>query len=87
MERAEVKAVLLKISKENYDLDIDNFPEDAPLKDLQDINPKVDSMAIIELIFDVEDELDIRINNSDMGQPSTLAEIIDNLLKTVNSKK
>lgn len=86
MEREEVKAVLLRISKENYDLDIDNYPEDASLAGLQDINPKVDSMAIIELIFDVEDELGIRISNNDMGQPSTLAEIIDNVHKTVNKK-
>jgi acyl carrier protein len=87
MTRDEVKSVILKVSKEKYDLDIDNFAETAPLAELKDINPKVDSMAVIELIFDVEDELGIKINNNDMSQPATLAEIIDSLTQAVNTKK
>ena len=87
MTRDEVKSVILKIAKEKYNLDIDNFAEDAPLAELKDINPKVDSMAVIELIFDVEDELGIKINNNDMSQPATLAEIIDSLTQAVNTKK
>jgi acyl carrier protein len=87
MTRDEVKSVILKISKQKYNLDIDNFAEDAPLADLKDINPKVDSMAVIELIFDVEDELGIKINNRDMSQPANLAEIIDSLTHALNNKK
>lgn len=87
MKREEVKAVLLKVSKEKYELDLDNFAEDAPLADLKDVNPKVDSMAVIELIFDVEDELGIKVNTNDMSQPANLAEIIDSLTQAVNSNK
>jgi acyl carrier protein len=87
MERDEVKSVILKIAKEKYDLDIDNFSETAPLAELQAINPKVDSMAVIELIFDIEDELGIKKTNDDMRQPATLAEIIDSLTQAVNTKK
>ena len=87
MTRDEVKSVILKVSKEKYDLDIDNFSETAPLAELKDINPKVDSMAVIELIFDVEDELGIKINNNDMSQPANLAEVIDSLTQAVNTKK
>ena len=85
MKREEVKSVILKIAKEKYNLDIDNFAEDAPLAELKDINPKVDSMAVIEIIFDVEDALGIK--SSDMSQPSNLAEIIDQLVQAVNAKK
>jgi len=87
MTRDEVKAVILKIAKEKYDLDIDNFAETSPLAELKDINSKVDSMAVIELIFDVEDELGIKINNNDMSQPANLAEVIDSLTQAVNTKK
>jgi len=87
MTRDEVKSVILKIAKEKYNLDIDNFAEDAPLAELKDINPKVDSMAVIELIFDVEDELGIKVNNNDMSQPANLAEVIDSLTQAVNTKK
>jgi acyl carrier protein len=87
MTRDEVKAVLLRVSKEKYKLDIDNFAEDASLAELKDLNPKVDSMAVIELIFDVEDELGIKVNNNDMSQPANLAEIIDSLTQAVNNKK
>ena len=55
MTRDEVKTVILRISKQQYNLDIDNFAEDAPLADLQNINPKIDSLAVIEMIFDVEE--------------------------------
>ena len=87
MTRDEVKAALLRVSKEKYDLDLGTFAEDAPLADLKDLNPKVDSMAVIELIFDVEDELGIKVNNNDMSQPANLAEIIDSLTQAVNNKK
>jgi acyl carrier protein len=87
MTRDEVKSVILKIAKEKYDLDIDNFAEDASLAELKDINPKVDSMAVIELIFDVEDELGIKINNNDMSQPANLAEVIDSLTQALDTKK
>ena len=47
MTRDEVKTVILRICKQQYDLDIDNFAEDAPLADLQNINPKIDSLSEI----------------------------------------
>ena len=87
MTRDEVKTILLKIAKEKYNLDIDNFAEYAPLAELKYINPKVDSMAVIELIFDVEDELGIKVNSNDMSQPANLAEVIDSLTQAVNAKK
>jgi acyl carrier protein len=85
MTRDEVKTILLKIAKEKYELDIDNFAEDAPLADLQNINPKIDSLSVIEMIFDVEDELGIKVNTADMSQPANLAEIIDGLVEAVNN--
>ena len=84
MTRDEVKTVILRVCKQQYDLDIDNFAEDAPLADLQNINPKIDSLSVIEMIFDVEDELGIKVNTSDMSQPANLAEIIDGLTEAVN---
>ena len=85
MTRDEVKTVLLQVSKEKYQLDLDTFAEDTPLAELKDLNPKMDSMAVIELIFDVEDALGIK--SSDMSQPANLAEIIDQLVQVVNTKK
>lgn len=85
MTRDEVKTVLLQVSKEKYQLDLDTFAEDTPLAELKDLNPKVDSMAVIELIFDVEDALGVK--SSDMSQPANLAEIIDQLVQVVNAKK
>jgi len=84
MTRDEVKTVILRICKQRYDLDIDNFAEDAPLADLQNINPKIDSLSVIEMIFDVEDELGIKVNSADMSQPANLAEVIDGLTEAVN---
>ena len=84
MTRDEVKTVILRVCKQQYDLDIDNFAEDAPLADLQNINPKIDSLSVIEMIFDVEDELGIKVNTADVSQPANLAEIIDGLTEAVN---
>jgi len=86
MTRDEVKSVLLRVCRDKYRLDLDTFAEDADLAGLKDINPKVDSMAVIEMIFDVEDELGIKVNNNDMSQPANLAEIIDSLTEAVNKK-
>jgi len=36
------------------------------------------------MIFDVEDELGIKVNSADMSQPANLAEIIDSLTEAVN---
>lgn len=86
MERAEVKQVLVKIAKREYDMDLSGVDETAPLADLQALNPKFDSMSAIELIFEIEDELGIKSNDNDMSQPANLAEIIDGLLQAVNKK-
>lgn len=86
MERSEVKKVLLEIAKSEYDIDLSEVDEQAPLSELQNLNPKFDSMSAIELIFDVEDELDIKTNDNDMSQPANLAEIIDSLTQAVNKK-
>lgn len=86
MERSEVKRVLLEIAKREYDMDLSEVDEQAPLADLQNLNPKFDSMSAIELIFDVEDELGIKTNDNDMSQPANLAEIIDSLTQAVNKK-
>ena len=77
MERSEVKKVLLEIAKSEYDIDLSEVDEQAPLSELQNLNPKFDSMSAIELIFDVEDELGIKTNDNDMSQPANLAEIIE----------
>lgn len=87
MERSEVKAILLDVAKKSYDMDLSDFPEDAPLAELQALNPKIDSLAVIEMIFDIEDRLEIKSTDSDLSQPSNLAEIIDALHETVKKKK
>lgn len=87
MERSEVKAILLDVAKKGYDMDLENFSEDAPLAELQALNPKIDSLAVIEMIFDIEDRLNIKSVDSDLSQPSNLAEIIDALHDAVNKKK
>ena len=86
MERSEVKEVLLRVAKQKYDMDLSGFDEHAPLSELQAMNPKIDSLAVIEMIFDIEDELDVNYNDNDMTQPSNLAEIIDALTQAANMK-
>ena len=79
MERDSVKQKLIEVAKLKYKMDISGVDELAPLAELAELNPKFDSMAAIELIFDVEDELGIKSNSTE--QPSCIKDIVDALHK------
>lgn len=85
MNRTDIRNILNKVALTQYELDLAGVDETAPLADLQNLNPKFDSMMAIEMIFDVEDELGIK--TSDMGQPSCIKDIIDSLEIAVAAKK
>jgi acyl carrier protein len=85
MNRKDIRDILNKVALTQYELDLTGVDENAPLAELQNLNPKFDSMMAIEMIFDVEDRLGVK--TSDIGQPSCIKDIINSLEIAVAAKK
>lgn len=76
-----VKEIIVKIAKQNHiKLDINN--EQMTLKDVG-----IDSLAMMDLIFKIEAELDILIDDAELIKIKTLGDLIKTIEATLNHKK
>lgn len=76
-----VKEIIVKIAKQNHiKLDINN--EQMTLKDIG-----IDSLAMMDLIFKIESELDILIDDAELIKIKTLGDLIKTIEATLINKK
>ncbi|WP_029905398.1 acyl carrier protein [Mycoplasmopsis opalescens] len=55
--------------------------KDSILKDL-----KIDSLSLAELVFDMEEQLKIRVSDEKLAQIKTIQDVIDLIDETLNNK-
>lgn len=72
MDRAEILDVLKKLLEEKYEINPDSL---APETRQDDIG--LDSMTMVDLMLEVEDQLNIQFPEIDLPKNPSLADIID----------
>ncbi len=86
MSRDEVKKIVAEIFQKRYERDFYEFDESAAIASFMEISEKVDSLDIIEFLFDIEDALKINIDQTEQ-KDATIGALIDLLYNEVNFPK
>jgi acyl carrier protein len=82
MERAEVMQVLRDKAVEMLEVEADQVQEDKSfVADLQ-----VDSLSLVELTMDLEDEFGIELPEEELVDVKTIGAFVDVILAKVNAK-
>ena len=55
MTKDEIRKTISEYFIKNYNIDIDKLEPDFPLSRLQELNEKLDSMEVINILFELED--------------------------------
>jgi acyl carrier protein len=86
MSRDEIKKIVAEIFQKRYERDFYEFDESATIASFMEISEKVDSLDIIEFLFDIEDALKINIDQTEQ-KDATIGALIDLLYNEVNFPK
>lgn len=71
MDRKEILKKLEEIVKEEFD--VDRFTEETDLRD----DLETDSIGMLELVMDVEEEFDVNLEDVDFGDVENVGDFID----------
>lgn len=77
LSREEIKQQVSDMFQSKFGVNLMEVDEDAPLAELQKLNEKLDSLQVLEFLFDVEDEMKFKFGDADA--PETLRDIIDSV--------
>lgn len=77
LTREEMKQQVSDMFEKRFGVNLMEVDEDAPLADLQKLNEKLDSLQVLEFLFDVEDEMKFKFGDADA--PNNLRDIIDSV--------
>jgi len=75
MERTEVFAKTAALMAKHFDVDASTITDDTKLVD----DLQADSIKIMELILDMEDEFDIEVSDEEAEKITTVGQIVDYL--------
>ena len=82
LSREELKQKVSDMFVKQFKVNLMELPEDTPLPELQKLNEKLDSLQVLEFLFDVEDELKFKFGNeAEDESPKTLKEIYDSVYR------
>lgn len=84
MTRDEIKQIVFNKFKKEYGLDLGSLQGDYLLKDLQNLNEKIDSLEMITFISDMEDDLKLKVTIQQ--QIDTIDQLIDFLYNNTDKK-
>jgi acyl carrier protein len=84
MTRDQVRQIVFDQFKKEYNIDLNSFDGSFLLKDLQNINEKLDSLEIITFISELEDKL--KLNITVQQQTETIDQLIDFLYNNIDKK-
>ena len=82
MERAEIMQVLRDKSVEMLEVEADQVQEDKSFVD----DLKVDSLSLVELTMDLEDELGIELPEEELADVTTIGAFVDAIEAKVAAK-
>jgi acyl carrier protein len=77
LTREDLKQQVSDMFQSKFGVNLMEVDEEAPLEDLQKLNEKLDSLQVLEFLFDVEDEMKFKFGDSDA--PKTLKDIFDSI--------
>jgi acyl carrier protein len=80
MNRIEIKKAIIEVIQEKYQVDISGIDENGPLSSLKDYHGSLDSLGVVELLFDFEDKLGVELKDENFT-PTTLKQVIDEFEK------
>ena len=85
MTKDEIKNIIVSYFDKNYNIDITKLDDDFPLNRLQELNEKLDSMEVINILFELEDVFKIdSITIDDIA--TTLGGLIDYVYDNMDHK-
>lgn len=84
MTRDEIKQIVFNKFKKEYGLDLGSLQGDYLLKDLQNLNEKIDSLEMITFISDMEDDLKLKVTIQQ--QIDNIDQLIDFLYNNTDKK-
>lgn len=84
MTRDQVKQILFDEFNKQYKLDLSSYDGNFLLKDLQNVNEKLDSLEMITFISELEDKL--KLNVTIQQQTDTIDQLIDFLYNNIDKK-
>ena len=73
IKREDIKKEIVRIVAEVLDIDTDEITEDKEL----DSDLKIDSLALYEIVVEIEEFYSLRISNDEADDLSTVGEAID----------
>lgn len=85
MTRDDVKKEIALIFKNRYDKNFYDIDESLPLASLLDLDDRIDSLEIMEFMFDIEDRFNLKNEFSDPGE-SKISDLIDIVYYQINKK-
>jgi acyl carrier protein len=80
MTEQEIRAKLTKIFKEETKLNEDDFLQGQPLANL------VDSLTLLEIVCQVEDEFGLEIEDEQIPDLKTFDDVVDGVMKLLVEK-
>jgi len=75
MNRQEVFTKVTALMSKHFDVPADSITDNTNLKD----DLQADSIKVMELVLDMEDEFDIEVSDEEAEKISTVGEIVDYL--------
>jgi acyl carrier protein len=84
MTRDQVKQIVFEEFNKQYKLDLSSLDGSFLLKDLQNIDEKLDSLEMITFISELEDKL--KLNVTIQQQTDTIDQLIDFLYNNIDKK-
>jgi len=86
MTRDHIKAVIAKEFQRRYNKNFYDLDEESPVSVLLEIDERIDSLEIVEFLFDVEDILQLK--NVDNADPRTakIKDIVDQFYNATQEK-
>ena len=84
MTKDEIKQIVFTRFNKEYGLDLGSLQGDYLLKDLQNLNEKIDSLEMITFISDMEDDLKLKVTIQQ--QIDTIDQLIDFLYNNTDKK-
>lgn len=87
MTRDEVKKEIAIIFQKRYNKNFYDIDENLPLASLLDLDDRIDSLEIIEFLFDIEDKFNLKNINSTGDKDSAIKDVIDVFYHEVNKNK
>lgn len=79
-DRSEIKSTIIQIMASVLNIDTDTITEDLELE----TDLRIDSLALYEIVVDIEEKYSLRISNDEADDLKTVGEAIDFIVDKIS---